>query len=456
MREFTIVIAGGGASGALLATELLRQSPDVRVVSVEPRERLGFGTAYSTECPLHLLNVPAERMSAFADDAAHFVRWLDENQPGRFDPRSFVPRSIYGAYLSATVSQARIAAGARWRHVRALVSDVAVDEFGVDVMLSSGGALRADAFVVATGNADPAPWRGIPEGLGAGRFFGSAWDPEALVPASRDETVLLLGTGLTAIDAVLGLRYNGHRGTIYMVSRRGLLPHEHRVFDAPPATFPDAHTIRELMAAARGGPRDARGAHGNWRLAIDRVRPRVNALWKALGIAGQRRVVRHLMPYWSVHRHRMSPEAAKSIADLIAAGVLRTLAGRTGRMVAMERSLRVPVELRGEETTLAIEAGRVINCSGPEHNFRKLRNPLIRSLLARGLMTPYALDIGAEIADNGALIDTDGQVSTRLFSIGPARFGTLIETTAMPEIRVQARDLASLLGARASLAGAPV
>ena len=92
------------------------------------------------------------------------------------------------------------------------------------------------ALVVASGNASPAAWpQVLPEAMGSGQFFNSTWDPGALVPGSPDETVVLLGTGLTAVDAVLGLRYNGHRGTIYMLSRRGLLPQEHRVFDTPPA-----------------------------------------------------------------------------------------------------------------------------------------------------------------------------------------------------------------------------
>ena len=184
---------------------------------------------------------------------------------------------------------------------------------------------------------------------------------------------------------------------------------------------------------------------GNWRGVIDNVRPRTNALWKALSLAEQRRFVRHALPYWNVHRHRIPPESAKDIAELMASGELRMLAGRTGEIEVNECGLRVPIKLRGSSDVLALDAGRVINCSGPQHDSRKLANPLIQSLLAQGLMVPYPLNVGVQVAENGAFVGADGAPSTRLFSIGPARFGTLIETTAIPEIRVQARELADLL-----------
>jgi uncharacterized NAD(P)/FAD-binding protein YdhS len=256
-----------------------------------------------------------------------------------------------------------------------------------------------------------------------------------MIPGHTGEDVLLLGTGLTAVDAVLGLRHNGHRGTISMVSRRGLLPHEHRLFDTPPAACPDAQTARDLIGS---------------------VRPSTNDLWKSLTLADQRQFVRHVMPYWNVHRHRMAPEVAKTLAELMARDGLRMLAGRTGDIVETGDGLRIPIRLRGEGETLMLHAGRVINCSGPEHDFRKLANPLIQRLLAQGLMAPYPLNIGVQVAADGALFGADGKPSDRLYTIGPVRFGALIETTAIPEVRVQARDLAQRLleGVKESATGA--
>jgi uncharacterized NAD(P)/FAD-binding protein YdhS len=445
MPKFTTIVAGGGASGALLTTRLVRKSPDAHVVVVDPREHLGRGMAYSTSHQEHQLNVPAGRMSAFAEDPEHFVAFLRERFGDRYNAASFVPRPVYGDYLEAIVREARAFAGDRFQYERSTILAATVENSGVRAICEDGRVLHGDVLVLATGNASPAPWfRATADIVSGERFFASAWEDRALTPADPDEGVLLLGTGLTAVDAVIGLRSNGHRGTIWMVSRRGLLPHEHRLFDAPPEANPDATSMHDLLDAFRAVATRPRA----WRAALDSLRPRTNVLWQALSVNDQRRFVRHVMPYWNVHRHRMAPEVAKTIADEISSGGLRMLAGRTGTFAQTERGLRVPIRLRGEERTLELEVGRVINCSGPAHDFRQLENPLIGNLLAQGLMHPLQTGIGVDVAPSGALRNGDGVDSTAVFAIGPVRYGTLIETTAMPEIRAQAEELASLLVAR--------
>jgi len=445
MAEFTTIIAGGGASGVLLAARLLHKSARAHVIIVEPRERLGRGMAYSSAHPEHLLNVPAGRMSAFAEDPEHFIRFLVERFGDRYGASSFVPRPLYGDYLESIVTEARVFAGERLRIERSMVLAAKVEGSGVLAILEEGRVLAGDVLVVATGNAQPAPWfRAHADILSGERYFASAWDERALIAADPDEDVLLLGTGLTAVDAVVGLRSNGHRGTIWMVSRRGLLPHEHRLFDAPPEHNPEATSFHDLLGAMRA----VAGRPRAWRAALDSLRPRTNVLWQALSVNDQRRFVRHVMPYWNAHRHRMAPEVAKIVAGEISCGGLRMLAGRTGSVSQTNRGLVVPVRMRGEDRALELEVGRVINCSGPAHDFRQLDNPLIGNLLTQGMMQPLQLGVGVDIAPNGALRDSAGADSQRIFAIGPVRYGTLIETTAMPEIRAQAQELATTLASR--------
>jgi uncharacterized NAD(P)/FAD-binding protein YdhS len=453
-EHFTVAIGGGGASGTLVASKLLARAPQARVVIVDPAERLGRGVAYATDCPRHLLNVPAGKMSAFASEPDHFVRWLAANTKAGHGSASFVPRSLYGDYLSEIAATAQSALPSRLRHVNALALDARHEQDRVRIRCSSGVEIDADALVIASGNAAPAPWPNIsPEARRTKRYFDSAWDPGAIVPLVPDEPVLLLGMGLTAVDAVFGLRHNGHRGSIAMVSRRGLLPHEHRVFDAPPSAVPEAKTVSELLDAVRTMVREMNEPGANWRGVIDDVRPHTNALWKALSLEEQRRFLRHALPYWNVHRHRLAPEAAKDFADLLASGTVRVIAGRTGEITARGGSLRTPIAVRGSADMVTIDAARVINCSGPQHDFRKLQNPLLQSMLAHGYMVANPLGIGVRVAENGALVGADGIASKRLYAIGPARFGTLIETTAIPEIREQARELAETLSTAFAVSG---
>jgi uncharacterized NAD(P)/FAD-binding protein YdhS len=382
-------------------------------------------------------------MSAIEDEPGDFVAWLARNGEDA-SPTSFAPRMFYGRYLDDLVASIAATAGASFVHHRGSAVDCTSDASGVTIADANGNALHADAFVIAVGNAEPAPWPAIDDAaIASPRYFASTWAPGAIESHDPNETVVLLGTGLTAIDAALGLRYHGHRGAIVMVSRRGLLPHEHRMFDTPPDAAPDAEDIRDVIRAIRGA-HTGRSERG-WRGAIDSMRTQTNARWRALSLDDQRRLVRHALPYWNVHRHRLAPEAAKTIAELIAANTLRMIAGRTEAIDATGDALRVRVRLRGTTDVETIVAGRAINCSGPQNNFAKLPNPLIQRLIERGTLAPNPLGIGATIAPNGALIDTNGTTSEQIYSIGPVRYGTLIETTAIPEIRAQAYDLALTL-----------
>jgi uncharacterized NAD(P)/FAD-binding protein YdhS len=434
-----VAIAGGGASGVFLAAHVLRESPDTRVLIFEPGA-LGLGIAYATTCPAHLLNVAAKGMSLFADDPADFVSWLERNCPGVYTSESFVPRHIYGKYLQGVARDLALSYSHRFEHVRELL--VSVDATGAALMLrsSEGGTYDADVLVVATGHPQTATWPGAPE---SPRYHPDPWRDGALVAGNPDETVLILGTGLTAIDAVLSLRHNEHRGRIYLVSRRGAFPHEHRPFTTIPSPPPQARSIADVLAALRAG--------AQWRSSVDALRPFTNDVWTSFPLTERKRFLRHAASYWNVHRHRMAPEVAATLAELLASGAIVKIAGHTTSFEDSNGSLRVAIRERsGRECTIV--AQRVINCGGMSYDVSKQRNPLICSLADRGLLAPNALGVGVDVAPDGALVGSDGRASERIYSIGPVRFGALIETTAVPEIRSQAAALSRTLAIRAATA----
>jgi uncharacterized NAD(P)/FAD-binding protein YdhS len=78
------IIIGGGASGVLLACQLLRLgNSGFRVTLIERRPEIGRGLAYHTGNPDHLLNVRAANMSALPEDPDHFWRWLSAHDGNR-------------------------------------------------------------------------------------------------------------------------------------------------------------------------------------------------------------------------------------------------------------------------------------------------------------------------------------------------------------------------------------
>jgi len=97
---------------------------------------------------------------------------------------------------------------------------------------------------------------------------------------------------------------------------------------------------------------------------------------------------------------------------------------------------------RRNEQSGKLHVDRVINCTGPEADWRRIDNTLLSSLFAQGLARPDSLFVGLDVDRDGCMLDEQGAASQSLFAIGPVRKGGLWETTAVPELRQQASDLA--------------
>ena len=84
----------------------------------------------------------------------------------------------------------------------------------------------------------------------------------------------------------------------------------------------------------------------------------------------------------------------------------------------------------------------MINCTGPTTDLATVSDPLISQLRESGTTRPDELGLGLDTDPRGALVRADGAVSERLFLLGSLRKGALWESTAVPELRVQAEELA--------------
>jgi uncharacterized NAD(P)/FAD-binding protein YdhS len=434
----TIVI-GGGASGALAAAHLLRRGAEVIVL--EPAAELGAGMAYSTKCPLHLLNVPTVNMSAFPDDKEHFLRWLERTRPGQYTDCSFAPRSLYGEYLRSVLDETLQSGQGKLRHIRARAVAARVIAGKIAVETEESDVLYGDAAILATGSSAPAGWPGIsPELASSGRFFNIAWMEGAFEMSDRHAPVLLLGSGLTAVDALLALRHQKHQGKVYMVSRRGLLPQRH--------VLPVLACYRHIpYAGLRGVVRYMRwiaALPAGWRVAVDSIRLKTNRHWQAWSFAEQRRFLRHVRPFWDTHRHRMAPQIGTMVDESLRNGSLEVMAGRTRALRLLQDGVEVSIAMRGCPGTVTVKVGRVINCTGPDTDLSRSTNPLLRNLLEQGWLQPDPHRLGALVDDQGALLPACGGSRPPLYALGPLRLGSLLESIAIPEIRVQARNLALL------------
>jgi uncharacterized NAD(P)/FAD-binding protein YdhS len=409
-------VIGAGASGTLAAVHLARAVD--RVLLIEGSRRFGVGVAYGTTDDVHVLNVPAAGMSAYPDDPWHFARWA------RCGPGEYVARHRYASYLETALDEA----GPAVERVPAHAVGAVPGRCGVVIELGDGRALGAHAAVLALGNFPPVPPAGLPPGLTASPcYVPDPWRPGALEGYPRDAPVVLIGSGLTAVDVALALVERGHRGPIDAVSRHGLLPRAHRPGwrERPVDPFPlpsGPLTLGRLLRRFR----EQLDATGDWREVVDSMRPVTSRVWGCLSVADQRRFLHHLARPWEVHRHRMAPSVAARVHMLVSTGRLTVSAG-------------------GVSSDVLRRAGRVVNCTGSSCDVTRRRDRLVTGLLRTGVARPGPHRLGFDVAADGALVDAQGRPSHRLFTLGPLCRGRRWETTAVPEIRVQAAALAERL-----------
>jgi uncharacterized NAD(P)/FAD-binding protein YdhS len=106
----------------------------------------------------------------------------------------------------------------------------------------------------------------------------------------------------------------------------------------------------------------------------------------------------------------------------------------------------------GGLTDAHLEADAVVNCTGPLTDLDRTTDPLLQALRSRGLVAPDPLRLGLDSTLDGEVVGSDGRVVPGLYAVGPPRKGTLWESTAIPEIRTQAAEVARLVLGRVTAA----
>lgn len=387
-----------------------------------------------------MLNVPAKRMSAFADAPDDFVRWLAERHP-RFSPDSFVPRLIYGEYVRDLLDVAR--ASGRLTVVAGEAVSL-TQAGGVAIVLANGGEIAADRAVLAVGNLPPQHPRGFDDQLPANLYAADPWTPAATAGLGDEDVVLFLGTGLTMIDMALRLQDEGFGGRMIALSRRGLLPHRH----GPHEDFVAIEAAPEAPASTLLKSVRSRADAVGWRNAVDELRPFTQPLWGAAEIPTRKRFLRHLRPWWDIHRHRIAPQVADRIAGLIDSGRLAFVSGGTRSTQAEGERLSVTYKPRGEGGEATMTVRRAINCTGPQSDLRTASDPLLWQLTSDGVIRPDPLAIGIDVDEGLHTVAADGLPNERLYAVGPMTKGALWEIVAVPDIRGQVANLAERLASR--------
>jgi uncharacterized NAD(P)/FAD-binding protein YdhS len=421
-RQVRVLVVGGGAAGVIAAAALLRHgSAPVDVRIVERADTVGPGLAYRTPEPVHLLNNYAGRMSALEDDPGDLVRWC-LGQGLAVSPETFLPRHVYGRYLAGLLRRVDGQPGSRVTRLRGEVVSLEEGAAGYVARLASGGRMVADVVVFALGNPPPRDMPGY-GALGAS-YAADPWVPGLVDRVGPGSRVLLVGTGLTAVDVAAQLAGAHHDVEMVAVSRHAMLPRRHRPA-APRAAAPFRASPVDLAGVLaevrhRGARLEEEGV--DWRTLVESVKAVANDLWAGLPPRERDRFVRHVARHWEVVRHRMAPQVAEVVEGLLLDGRLRVM---------------TPASVGDSGFDL------VVNCTGPAPTWNPGWNPLVDDLAVRGLLRPDPLRLGLDVSSDGRLVGRDGRPARGIHVLGAARRGAEWEVAAVPDLRRQAVALAA-------------
>jgi len=452
----TIVIVGGGFSGTLVAANLMRRPPagPTRLILVERAAVVGRGVAYAPRGFPYLLNVPAGRMSANSLAPREFLQFVQRRVP-KATAEDFLSRSLYGEYLEEVLLAAQLSAPSNirleiWRGEVSALRRIE-RHLPLQVELADGRRITADDVVLALGNPRPATLAAAKAIEDHPAYCADPWSQD--LQFTRNQTVLLIGTGLTMADIVNAAAADPQRiPTLHALSRHGLVPPRQTPFrpeafrgDGNALLLAAARSLRGLTEAVRLLASEAEKAGGDWREAITFVRNMAPTIWQRMPQRDRVRFMRHLRSVWDIHRHRLPPEVLQRIDSLRSNQRLNIHAGHITGFTPRDAKLEVTWRSRVDGSKQSLLVDQVVNCTGPDYAIARSAEPLWRNLLQCGLCVPDPLGLGLRTGPKGAVIDADGWPGPHLFYVGPMLRADHWEATAVGELRMHAEQLASLL-----------
>jgi uncharacterized NAD(P)/FAD-binding protein YdhS len=401
----SVVILGGGFTGAAVAYHLASRHGACDIVVIEPRDLLGGGLAYSATEPTHRINVPATKMSLRPAEPEHFAHWLAASGELDRDPDAvtakgdaFPQRRVFGRYVAAHL--APLIADGRVRHVRAAAIGAEPVTGGYRIALADGSSIVGRVLVLAMTHTVP----GIPAPLrqlaASGCLVSDPYAPDALAAIEPNARLAIIGTGLTGADLVAALEAHGHTGPITLVSRHGLVSGRHAQGVHDPrgdfSTAPHASALNLLRQVRRELAASAAAGQG-WQPVFDALRNQGQAIWSALDAPARRQLLRHLRSYWDVHRFRIAPQVAASWDRLIGSGRGTLRAARIAAADVTPDGIVLALKPRFSREETRVTVDRVLLATGPEHGRVLEANPALAGLAAAGLLSadPYRLGIHA-------------------------------------------------------------
>lgn len=450
-----VTIIGGGFCGMMTAVNLFNSPTPVRIIIINSDYPFGKGVAYCAHTEKYLLNVRAINMSAYADIPQHFLDWicgLDKykNIPKNIMTNVYVPRKIYGEYLSTVWNEALQVKTdcVQIEQMNAKAVDVTIHSNHYTIHLEDKSFLHTNIVVLATGNTKPAELNiANMSFLESKKYFANPWTKECVTHLHSTKDLLIVGNGLTMIDTVLGLLENGFKHTIYTISPNGfsLLPHKYNllVYEKIVSELPEDCSLHNILTLTKQHAKRLSAVGIGVHLIIDALRPHSQKIWQSWSLKEKKTFIKKLSKPWTALRHRIPLHIFEYIQELRVKKRVVSFKGKLINAIEAEEGVHVSFfnkETKQEETILA---SRVINCTGPDSNIRRSSNVLLKNLAQKELIVPDALQLGIDSdTTTGRVKNSNGEINKTLFTLGSNLRGVLWESNAVPELRMQAQLVA--------------
>ncbi|MBT0608513.1 FAD/NAD(P)-binding protein [Aequorivita echinoideorum] len=454
-----IGIVGGGFSGTMLAVHLIEKSNcAVEIFIFDNSESPNRGIAYQPYSNAHLLNVSAQKMSAFPSKPDHFVNWVmlrrDFSEKNRQTvAHSFLPRKIYGDYLQSIWNNAiKIAAEKQIiiKNVDETVTELSVANNHISLKTNGKTVANIDCCILATGNNEPRnPQIGNMDFYQSNNYFRNPWKLSSVKGLNSNLPVLIIGNGLTMVDTVFGLREQNFNGQIYSISPNGfgILPHtELENYTRIIEELPQKISLHNLFSFVNKHLKIARKNGYPPESVIDALRPHLQKFWQSFSEYEKQLFMRRFRHLWGSIRHRIPMDSHKKIQELCDDGILHIISGTLLNMNEFPEHICVRYFDKKKSTEQEIIVSRVINCTGPETDLLRLEGNFLTQCLNKDLLKQDALKLGISTnTENFKIIDRENKPQDRLYTLGPNLKGELWESTAVNEIRTQAEKLSEII-----------
>lgn len=454
MSKDKIVIVGFGFSGlTTLANFIEKAKRPLEITIFDKHSFDGCGVAYGGDSNVHPLNVQADNMGIFESAPQDFYDWIHNNKtlwdslyPDlKTSKEDYLPRKLYGLYLKNKLKIFLERAKEKKHHIHFIKEEVMkVGHEGNSLFVESknGEKCEADFLIIAISTPVTKSFSfETKDLLESKNYIRNIWNPSLesqYEKVNSNHHLLIFGSGLTAVDALLSLKEANYKGKISVVSPTGLFPEVHSNKNFSPveiAPFTPSKDILFILKEYKTKWDFLKTKGADWRQLIDSLRPYTSYLWHGLNYDSKKKFLKRLLLLWNRHRHRMSTSSFEVIKEL--KPHLQIKKGVVSNVIKLpDQKFEVVIECPEKREAVLVDS--VINCSGPEYRLNERKDSLLSSLFEQKMIAPDALNMGIKI-ENSATLTCDK--SGKIFALGSLLFGEKFETTSVPEIRSEADSI---------------